>query len=126
MIVTLEHAKTPPSLNSYQRTHWAKQRRLKAEWQGIWETLLMEADVPRNRFGRCSVSAELRFPVERRRDEGNFRTPLEKALGDACHNGRWIPDDDHDRFRFGEVRFLGQGSPLTRLILEFSEAKVAA
>jgi hypothetical protein len=45
------------------------------------------------------------FPDRRRRDEGNFRFFLEKALGDALVSGGWLADDDGARFSFGSVAF---------------------
>lgn len=124
MNVTLEYADTPPSYNSYQRAHWARQARIKRHWQGIFESLLLE--VPRDRFSQCAVSAEVRFPTDRRRDAGNYQTPIEKALGDALVNGGWLPDDTHAEFRFDRLTILPKGEPLTRLTLTFGPVARAA
>lgn len=110
---------TPPTYNSYQRSHWRAQAKIKREWQDVFEGLLMVARVPRARFGRCVAAAELRFPTDRRRDAGNYRTPIEKSLGDALQQG-WLPDDTHDRFGLDSVRMLPKGQPLLRLVLTFS------
>jgi hypothetical protein len=88
--------------------------------------LLQAENVPRPiPGGRVRATAELLFPTARRRDEGNYRTALEKALGDALSPApskedlahgieplRWLPDDTPDRFTFGAVTF-GQ-TPLER------------
>ena len=70
----------------------------------------MASGVPR---GQSSVyaSAELTFPTKRRRDEGNYRTPLEKALGDVLVSGRWLTDDTPDHYRFGGVVFSSTAGP---------------
>lgn len=95
--------------------HKAKQA-LRADLQ----RLLIAADVPRPIPGdRVRASAELLFPIGRRRDEGNYRTGLEKALGDALAPAptkaerlhgleplwRWLTDDTPEHFTFGAVTF---------------------
>jgi hypothetical protein len=82
--------------------------------------LLQAAGVPQPiPGGRVRATAELLFPTERRRDEGNYRTALEKALGDALAPAPsaeerrlgleplnvWLEDDTPDRFTFGAVTF---------------------
>jgi hypothetical protein len=81
--------------------------------------LLLAEEVPRPiPGGRVRATAELLFPTDRQRDEGNYRTALEKALGDALAPAvspeeralgieplRWLPDDTPDRFTFGAVTF---------------------
>lgn len=95
--------------------HKAKQA-LRADLQ----RLLVAADVPRPiPGGRVRASAVLLFPTQRRRDEGNYRTALEKALGDALAPAPtkeerlhglaplwvWLPDDTPAHFTFGAVTF---------------------
>jgi hypothetical protein len=78
---------------------------------------LLAADVPRPiPGGRVRATATVYSPTRRRRDEGNYRTGLEKALGDALapHDPdapfRWLPDDTPDRFTFGAVTFAWEPS----------------
>jgi len=100
---------TPPSLNVIagrgSRFEFASAKR---RWQSDFGVLLMAEAVPRG-LERVEASAVLSFPTRRRRDEGNYRTLLEKALGDALVEGGWLPDDTPDRFRFGRVRFAEGG-----------------
>jgi hypothetical protein len=74
--------------------------------------LMLAAAIPRPIPGdRARATAELLFPTDRRRDEGNYRTALEKALGDALapHDPespfRWLTDDTPAHFTFGAVTF---------------------
>lgn len=74
--------------------------------------LLLAAGVPRPIPGdRARASAHLLFPTPRRRDEGNYRDGLEKALGDALSPDdaespfRWLTDDTPEHFTFGTVTF---------------------
>lgn len=53
----------------------------------------------------------MRFPLQRGRDEGNFRWMLEKALGDALVTGRWLSDDTGGRFSTGAVTFETERGP---------------
>jgi hypothetical protein len=87
--------------------------------------LLLAAGVPRPIPGdRVRASAHIVMPVARRRDEGNYRTALEKALGDALAPApskeerelgleplfRWLSDDTPEHFTFGSVTFGETGS----------------
>lgn len=79
--------------------------------------LLLAAGVPRPiPGGRVRATARILTPKARRRDEGNFRAPLEKALGDALSPFdrespfRWLDDDQPPAFTFGAVTF-GQTEP---------------
>lgn len=84
----------------------------KKQLQADIATLLEAEHVPRPIPGdRVRATAELLFPSPRRRDEGNYRDSLEKALGDALapHDPdapwRWLSDDTPDHFTFGAVIF---------------------
>lgn len=94
--------------------------RAKRALQADLARLLLAANVPRPIPGdRVRASARLLFPTERRRDEGNYRTALEKALGDALAPApskeerelglqpmfRWLTDDTPEHFTFGAVTF---------------------
>ncbi len=100
---TLTIPGVPPSLNQIgYRSHWSAGRREKQKWEQFLAIALMEQRVPRG-LGSVVASAELRFTQRRRRDEGNFRALLEKALGDTLVKGRWLPDDTPDHYRFGAL-----------------------
>jgi hypothetical protein len=114
----------PRSMNATpgKGTRGAAQARHKAKraLQADLVKLLQAANVPRPIPGaRARATAELLFPTLRRRDEGNYRTALEKALGDALAPAPskeerelglepalvWLPDDTPAHFTFGAVTF---------------------
>jgi hypothetical protein len=96
---------TPPSLNAIAgRGSRHVFNRAKRSWQSDLGALLLAERMPR-RLARVEASATLAFAVARRRDEGNFRTLIEKALGDALVEGGWLEDDTPDQFSFGRVAF---------------------
>lgn len=121
--------KVPPSLNLVGgRPSAAPYRRFKALWGGLFLDALVAAQArgelpavraqrldepPEGQLSFVEAAAAIVFPVERDRDEGNFRATLEKALGDALTggdrrawpHGRWLPDDTADHFRFGPIAF---------------------
>lgn len=109
---------TPPSLNRVgSQSNWRTFHRHKKKWEGFIYIALLEVKVPKDQES-LTASAVLRFADKRRRDEGNYRVVLEKALGDALQLG-WLPDDTPEHFRFGEVRFDPEkGEPLTIVRLE--------
>lgn len=116
---TLEIPGTPPSYNRTAHAHWTVNRKVKQDWQRDCETALLLAKVPRG-LELVKASARLYFRQRRRRDEGNFRVILEKALGDALTGGRWLPDDTPEHYRFGTVECLAPASvALTIVTLEF-------
>lgn len=102
MNVRLEFGNVPPSVNRRRGEHWSKTRKRKQEWQDWFFIALMEQKLPK--LARVHATAEITLPKNRRRDEGNYRDVLEKALGDALQL-QWLPDDTPEFFTFGEVTF---------------------
>jgi hypothetical protein len=80
------------------------------------EDLLQVEAVPR-RLGRIEARAVLTFTSRRKRDAVNYRTLLEKSLGDALVNGGWLEDDTGAEFSFGSVAFEVGPRPQTLLVL---------
>lgn len=117
----------PTSFNATRTAHWRTVKRhhdaLKDElivalfqWEATKPTALAQVANKRVR-----ASAQLRFPKRRRRDEGNFRAPLEKALGDALQHRGIIADDTPDYFTFGELTFDPEPGPSrTTITMEVS------
>jgi hypothetical protein len=120
VIYEIEIPGTPPSINNLSHAHWTRWRREKQAWEGFCMIALLHRRVPKG-LGAAHATASLRFPARRRRDEGNFRAILEKALGDALHGGGWIEDDTPEFFTFGELVFEREtGEAVTRIKLETS------
>jgi hypothetical protein len=118
---------TLPSINSLFGQTSSRNRtftKAKRKWQTLLGTLLMAEALPRG-LSRVEATAVLSFPTRRRRDEGNFRALLEKALGDALVEGGWLADDTADQFRFGAIYFE-IGEPMTELTLRCEAAAPAA
>ncbi len=107
---------TPPSFNAvgHSGSRW-KWTRAKKSWQGNFETMLMVGKVPRG-LVKVEAAAILQFPTAVRRDVVNYRTILEKCLGDALVNGGWLKDDTPEFFTFGSIEFA-KGPKQTTLIL---------
>ena len=116
---TLSIPGTPPSFNAVGfRTHWAIGRRHKQQWEQWLSIALLEQRVPRG-LKSVRATATIRFKQRRRRDEGNFKPLLEKALGDVLQNG-WLPDDTPEHFRFGSVDLLAPvDRPETIVVLDY-------
>lgn len=118
--VSLSIPGTPKSFNQIgYRSHWAIGQREKQNWQGWFALALMEQKVPR-KLKHVEAKATLRFKQRRRRDSGNFRVILEKALGDALVEGGWLPDDTSDLYSFGAVDLLAPvDRPETIVVLDY-------
>jgi hypothetical protein len=115
-VVTLELGDVPPSLNRVgsRGSHWAYDDK-KRQWQTDLGLLLMAAKLPRG-LERVEASASLRFPTVKRRDEGNFSWMLEKALGDALTEGRWLKDDQAGMYSFTGITFEDELGPKRSLV----------
>jgi hypothetical protein len=123
---TLHLATTPPSLNAIAgRSNRFAFNGAKKRWQQDLGVALMVEAVPR-KLQRVEASAVLSFTTARRRDEGNFRVLLEKALGDILVEGGWLADDTPEHFRFGAVDFAKAEVAGTVLTLRCELAPVTA
>lgn len=91
---------------------------VKKAWQSIFEKLLSESDLPTG-LGGVYVEGEITFPEYREdRDQGNFRVIIEKALGDALQDGRYISNDNWTRYEFGQLTMrIHPGESATRLTI---------
>lgn len=122
----------PPriSVNATRGQHWARTLKLRRRLTAMLSELLVAEGVPQPIPGdRVHATAVLTFPTARRRDEGNFRAELEKALGDTLAppppkglppgavislERRWLTDDTPEHFTFGELTFdVRRGAPAT-------------
>lgn len=119
---TVAYDDVPPSMNSTAsgyKGNWRAGAQTKKRWEGIFATLFLAVRLPRG-LTRVEATATLRFPQKRRRDEGNFRMVIEKALGDALVAGGWLADDDASRFSFRQLEFEDERGPKrTRVTLTF-------
>lgn len=113
----------PPSMNDpaagYRGNQYAGHRK-KKEWEGLILVALMQAKVPAGDWGgKVTATAVLTVPNRIKRDQGNFRFLLEKALGDVLQTRGHIPDDGPDHFVFPELRFEHEkGVKRTTVLLE--------
>lgn len=112
---TIEIPGIPKSLNEIGgRNHWAVFHREKKRLEGDLCIALMAAKVPK-KLNRVEATAILYPPTRHKRDEGNFRSTLEKALGDALQLG-WLPDDSPEFFTFGRLTFAEKRKPASTVI----------
>lgn len=111
------HHGYPPSLNALGDGNRFAYRAMKTAWETHLAALVERTDLPRP-VARVTVEGLLTVPDRTRRDQGNFRVILEKALGDALVAGGWLEDDDWTRYSFGglELRYA-KGESGLRLIL---------
>lgn len=114
----MDHVGAPQSLNVFGSgaNHFAYQH-MKHAWQERLTRLLDGSGLPAP-IPRVVVEGECCFPDRRRRDQGNHRFIVEKALGDALTAGGWLEDDDWTRYEFGGLAFrYEKGVSWTRLIV---------
>lgn len=105
-------------MNTNAVRNWRTFARHKKRWEGLLGMLILKERVPKG-ASHVKASADMRFRVSRKRDEGNFRMVIEKALGDVLQTMGIIPDDTPEHYEFGHVEFLDKGGMnQTRIILE--------
>lgn len=111
------HYGAPSSLNVFgsgnPRHYW----QVKQRWERILRPLLEAVDLPRP-MASVMVEGEATFPDRTKRDQGNHRVVIEKAMGDVLVTGGWLEGDDWERYSFGnlEQRYV-KGESATRLYL---------
>lgn len=117
------HIGAPPSLNVLGSGDPSIYMGIKARWQALLAELLQASGLPRG-LAQVMVEGEVTFPDRTRRDQGNYRTLLEKALGDTLVSGGgdiaggWLEDDDWQRYEFGNLAYRYEaGVSRTRLMV---------
>lgn len=103
--VTVLRVDNPPSLNQILNRHWRVASREKKRLEAALEAELSRARA-KPQDGKLVATIDFVFPTNRRRDEGNYRAPIEKALGDVIQRVGLIEDDTHDRFSVRECLFI--------------------
>lgn len=73
---------------------------LKKQWMGVFRAGLEAAGLPKG-LGRVLAEGQVCFGTRQKRDQGNFRIVIEKALGDTLKEYGWLEDDDWERYEFG-------------------------
>jgi hypothetical protein len=112
-----DHHGYPPSLNALGDGNRFAYRNLKVAWETRFLQLLGDTDLPHG-LGRVTVEGVITFPTRARRDQGNYRFLLEKALGDALTAGGWLTDDDWTHYEFGGLQArYEKGVARTELLL---------
>jgi hypothetical protein len=111
-----DHLGAPPSLNVLGSGNVFAYQNHKKAWMELLSEMLHQSGLQPCQHilaeGHCT------FPDRRRRDQGNHRFMLEKALGDALVGGGFIEDDDWDRYEFGGLaKTYEKGVSRTRLVL---------
>jgi hypothetical protein len=111
------HIGAPSSLNALGSGNPQIYMGMKSRWQALLLARLEASGLPKP-LGRVLVEGEATFPDRIRRDQGNYRVLIEKALGDALTEGGWLEDDDWTRYEFGNLAYVYErGVSRTRLML---------
>lgn len=112
-----DHLGAPPSLNVLGSGNQFAFQAHKKAWQALLAEQIAATDLPKG-LAHILAEGECTFPTRTRRDQGNHRFMLEKALGDALQDGGWLADDDWERYEFGGLAARHEkGVSRTRLIL---------
>lgn len=98
------HMGAPPSFNALGSGSPMAYQGMKQQWERLLTDLLLDAGLPKD-LGRVVVEGYATFPDRARRDQGNYRVLVEKALGDALATGGWLEDDDWTRYEFGGLGY---------------------
>lgn len=111
------HFGAPPSFNMLGSGSKFNYQHLK---KGLHEALalaLEASDLPKGLAG-VLVEGLACFPDRRKRDQGNHRVLLEKALGDVLQEKGYLANDDWDSYEFGNLQQrYEKGESWTRLVI---------
>lgn len=129
-----DHLGAPPSLRILGSGNEYVYQAHKKAWQQLLAEALDRSGLPRG-LGHVLAEGECTFPDRHRRDQGNHRFMLEKALGDALVSGSpapgpdgreigphvmggWLADDTWDEYEFGGLaRRYERGVSATRIMI---------
>jgi hypothetical protein len=111
------HLGAGPSVRMFGSGAQQVYQAVKHQWQDHLRALLEDTHLPRP-CAHILVEGQMTFPDRGRRDQGNHRFIVEKALGDALVDGGWLEDDDWTRYEFGGLAYAYEkGVSQTRLML---------
>lgn len=115
-----DHFGQPPSMNIFGSGDPIVFQGVKKAWHGLLTELLEETALPKG-LGHVLVEGEVTFPRRASAngpDQGNFRAPLEKILGDVLEEGGWLESDNWERYSFGGLEYrYEKGVSRTRLLI---------
>lgn len=111
-----DHLGAPPSLNVLGSGNKFLYQGFKNAWGAVFAAKLKEACFPL--CNRVVVEGAVCFGDRQKRDQGNYRFILEKALGDTLVSEGYLPDDTWEQYTFGglELIYVPRQS-FTRLLL---------
>ena len=72
---------------------------------------------------RVTAQAVLTFTTRRRRDEGNYRSHLEKWLGDLLQVTGRLTDDTPDRYQFDRVVIVHGRAESTLIVIDYERPR---
>lgn len=111
------HFGAPPSINVLGSGDPMLYQSIKQRWQAIFSACLDGTTLPRG-LAHIAVDGVATFPDRARRDQGNYRALIEKALGDAFVEGGWLDDDDWTHYEFGSLSYAYEaGRSSTQLFI---------
>lgn len=115
-----DHFGQPPSVNVFGSGNPIAFQSMKKAWSAVLTELVTESGLPKG-LAHVLVEGEVTFPQRASvngPDQGNFRAPLEKILGDVLEEGGWITSDDWTRYSFGDLAYrYERGVSRTRLMI---------
>lgn len=127
MIWATEIPGTPPSVNELplDTRNW-KYRKTRNQWKQDMSYAMSErGNVLPRKLERVTARALLLFTTKARRDEGNYRSHLEKWLGDVLQENGRLVDDTPDHFSFDRVAFGVGRTPVTVIVCDYRVRCVA-
>lgn len=123
---TIELPVLPVSYNATRYAPWYVARAKAQPFRDALTLMIRTSPLPRN-LDLVVATAQLTFPLRRQRDEGNFRTPLEKALGDVLVSEGYLKDDTPDHYRVERVLLREEpGDAETLLLLRWISRRESA
>ncbi len=119
-----DHLGQPPSWNELGSGHREAYQRMRETWRGPLTELLEESGLPKG-LSYVLVEGEVTFPAPmtaKGPDQGNYRGPLEKMLGDVLEEGGWIVNDRWDMYEFGNLQHQHEPDVSRTLLTLFPRA----
>lgn len=97
------HMGAPPSLNVLGSGNRFLYQHFKEAWGAVFADHLRGSNLHQRCYDQVSVEGAVCFGDRVKRDQGNYRFILEKALGDTLVAEGYLEDDTWDRYSFGNL-----------------------
>lgn len=112
----VDHVGAPESFNVFASGSWQPYQSAKKRWHAVLAPALDKSGLPGG-LAHVLVEGQVSFGDGAKRDQGNHRVVIEKALGDVLVQEGYLATDRWHQYEFGGLQLAEDGRNWIRLLL---------